>query len=413
MRRWKIAIAKDSSRPMLGLHGLHNAFRGLPGVEVAALFDRHEDNAKKVMEVIGAQRHYTDYPAMLDRERPDIVVLCSRHPFDHLPQIAAAAERGIHIYCEKPMTVSLEEADAIIALTEKHHIKLCMAHPARYSLAFRTMKAMIEAGEIGVPVRAHGRGKCDHRGGGEDLVVLGTHILDLMAFFLGAPEYVWADVTVNGRPVGPTDRSETVEPLGPLAGDEVFAYFRFPNCVSGTFDSRRGLFNPVHQVVHMGITAVGTAGALSMRFNDNVPVESRLRISRVAAPPEDHASYEDVELVETRVIPDAAALDYAVAGLCDIPQKPLFMESNRFAAWDLMQAIVEDRLPESNQYHARIAQEMIHGIYAAHLAGMRTRLPLPCRKHPLECLGQLDAVHPLAGTFDAQRIIGANGRGEP
>lgn len=384
MKHWKICIAKDSSKPMLGLHGLHNAFRGLPGVEIAALFDRNENNAGKVMRVIGAQRHYVDYLDMLDRERPDIAVLCSRHPFDHLPQIVAAAERGIHIYCEKPMTVSLEEADAIVALTEKQRIKLCMAHPARYSLPFRTMKAMLAAGDIGVPMRVLGRGKCDHRGGGEDLVVLGTHILDLMTFFFGAPEYVWADITADGRPIGPTDRSETVEPLGPLAGDEVVAYFRFPHRVSGTFESRKGLLDPARKVVHMGITVVGAEGALSMRFNDNIPVESRLRISRIAAPPEDHAHYENVELVETRTIPGAEPLDYAVGGQADIPKKPLFMESNRFAAWDLMQAITEDRLPESNLHNARLAQEMIYGIYAAHLSGKRTRFPLACRNHPLE-----------------------------
>ena len=81
----------------------------------------------------------------------DIVVLCSRHPGDHFDQISKSARRGIHIYCEKPLTVSLEEADAIARLTEKHRIKLCMAHPARYNLAFRTMKAMIAAGAIGTP----------------------------------------------------------------------------------------------------------------------------------------------------------------------------------------------------------------------------------------------------------------------
>ncbi len=205
-----------------------------------------------------------------------------------------------------------------------------------------------------------------------------------MTFFFGEPAYVWADVTSDSRPISAADRDKTVEPLGPLAGDEVIAHFRFAHGVSGVFASRRGLFDPARKVVHMGITVVGTEGALSMRFNDNVPVESRLRISRIPAPPEDQAQYEDVTLVETRTIPRAEALSYDVDGVGDIPKKPLFMESNRFAALDLMQAIVENRLPESNPYNARLAQEMIHGVYAAHLAGMRMSFPLECRKHPLE-----------------------------
>ena len=42
------------------------------------------------------------------------------------------------------------------------------------------------------------------------------------------------------------------------------------------------------------------------------------------------------------------------------------------------------RPPVSNPQNARLAQEMIHGIYAAHLSGMRTTFPLASRKHPLE-----------------------------
>jgi predicted dehydrogenase len=200
MKKWKIGVVQDTSKPVLGFHGLHNAFRGLPGVEIVAHVDSNPDSIEKRM-AYGAKRHYLNYTDMLDCEKPDIVVLCSRHPCDHFEQIKAAAERSIHIYCEKPMTVNLEEADQIVELAEKHHIKICMAHPARYSLPFRTMKAMVEAGEIGTPMMIYGKGKCDHRGGGEDLIVLGTHILDLQTFFFGAPEYVFADVTTEGRPV--------------------------------------------------------------------------------------------------------------------------------------------------------------------------------------------------------------------
>lgn len=364
---------------------MHNAFRGLPGVEVVAHVDSNPEKIKERM-AYGAKRHYRSYMEMLDKEKPDIVVLCSRHPNDHFEQIKIATERGIHIYCEKPLTVNLEEADSIVELVERHHVKICMAHPARYSLAFRTMKAMVEAGEIGTPMRIYGRGKCDHRGGGEDLVVLGTHILDLQTFFFGKPDYVFADVTVNGKPVVKTDRSKTVEPLGPLAGDEIFAYFRFPNDVCGTFESRQGLFNrESSSFVYMGITVTGTRGSLSMRFNDCVPYEPGLRISRIPAPPEDHTCYEKVELKETREIPGAEPLD---PELCEkfqwVPTKPLFLESNRFAAWDLMCSIEEDRLPFSNVYTARTVVEMICGIYASHLAGSVMRFPLTDRKNPLD-----------------------------
>jgi predicted dehydrogenase len=384
MRRWKVGIVQDTSIPSLGFHGLHNGFRGLPGVELAAHVDSNTENLAERM-AYGPKKHYRSCLEMMDREKPDIVILCSRHPCEHLEQIKAAAERGIHLYCEKPMTADLEEADQVVALAEKHRIKICMAHPARYALAFRTMKTMVAAGEIGAPLRIYGRGKCDHRGGGEDLVVLGTHILDLQNYFFGAPEYVMADVTTGGKPIVRTDRIRTAEPLGPLAGNEVFAYFRFPGDVCGTFESRHDLFQRQDNIVHMGITVAGTKGALSLRFNDNVPeIESKLRISRFPAPPEDFTRYEEVQLTETRNIPGAEPLDYSVGGkLYGIPRKALFMESNRYAAWDLMQAIEQERLPESNQYNARLTHEMIHGIYASHLSGRRVAFPLADRRHPL------------------------------
>lgn len=377
----RIAVLKDTSKPMLGLHGLHTAFRGLPDVDVVAHVDSNPENIQRKMSYTGAKHHYTDYLEMLDKEHPDIVILCSRHPYDHFSQIKAAAERGIHIYCEKPMTVSLEEADLIIELAERHHIKICMAHPARYALAFRTMNDMIKAGEIGTPMTTCGKGKCDHRGGGEDLIVLGTHILDLQTFFFGAPEYVFADVTTAGRPIVKTDRNKTVEPIGPVAGDEIFAYFRFPGDVRGVFESRKGLYDYEHGVSNMGISVTGTAGTLTMLFDDRG--DRQLRISRSPSQPDGMEHFEDVPLTESRVIPGAKPLDYTLRGQPDIP-KSFFLEANRFAAWDLLQAIEEDRLPVSNQYNARLAQEMIYGIYASQLAGGIVRFPLSDRRNPLK-----------------------------
>lgn len=384
MKTWKIGIVKDTSKPMLGLHGLHVAFRGLPNVQVVAHVDSNTQNIKQKMAATQAQRHYTSLSQMLDQEHLDIVVLCSRHPDDHLPQIKMAAQQGVHLYCEKPMTRSLDEADQIIELAKKHRIKIGMAHPTRYALAFRTMKEMIHAGKIGTPLTAYGRGKCDHRGGGEDLIVLGTHILDLQTFIFGDPESVWADVTTKGKPIDQTSRIKTVEPLGPVAGDSIFACFNFANDMRCIFESRRNLLHAPSGHIHMGLTVVGTKGTLSLRFNDSFDATHTLRISRTPSPPEDHAQYEEVPLNETRVIPDAQPLDDSLSGKPDIPREPFFLQANRFAAWDLMQAIKEDRMPISNLHNARLALEMIYGIYASQLTGHRIEFPLTHSIHPLK-----------------------------
>lgn len=366
---------------MLGLHALHTAFRGIPNVEVLGHVDSNPENIEAKMRYTQARRHYLSLDDMLQAEALDIVVLCSRHPYDHLAQIQAAAEAGCHVYCEKPLTANLIEADRIVQLAQNNKILVSVAHPARHALNFRTMKRMIDAGDIGTPLSIHGRGKCDHRGGGEDLIVLGTHILDIQTFLFGEPEWVYAEVGQDGRPIQRGDRTDTVEPIGPAAGDEVFATFRFPGNVRGSFESKRGLFDPARGVTHMGVTVVGTEGALSLRFVD--PGERKLRLSRYPGPVEDAGRFEDVPLVEDRVIPGAAPLDYSLCGQPDIPATGYFLEANRFAVWDLMCAIEEGRQPVSNVYNARLAQEMICGIYASHLQRARVTFPLADRAHPL------------------------------
>ena len=383
-RLWKVAIVKDTSRPMLGLHGLHAACLGLPDVEAVALVDANPADLPHKLAACGARRHYAGCSEMLAREHPDIVVLCSRHPADHIPLIKAAAAHGCHVYCEKPMTADLREADAIVELARTSGIRIAVAHPARHALAFLTLKRLVAEGAIGTPLTVHGRGKCDHRGGGEDLIVLGTHILDLQAFLFGAPCRVWAEVRTEGRPIGRQDRNRTAEPVGPTAGDDCYACFSFAHGVRGIFESRRGLPGVAEGVVQMGVTVAGTHGALDLRFNDAATPACPLRITRRPGPPGPFADFEDVPLAETRTIPGAQPLDLTLCGTPDIPWAPFFMEANRFALWDLIQAIKDNRPPACNATHARTALEMIYGIYASSLAGRAIDLPLADRTHPLE-----------------------------
>lgn len=381
MRHWKIAIIKDSSKPMLGLHGLHTAFRGLPNVEVVALVDSNTDNLERKMAQVQARAHYATCQAMLAQEAPDIVVITSRHPSDHLEQIRMLAQRGCHIYCEKPVSDSLAEVDEIIRIVEASGIKFAMAHPARHDIAFRTMKHMIDAGAIGRPLSVVGRGKCDHRGGGEDLLVLGTHILDLQTYFFGAPESVMADIRMEGRLAKRSDTVKTVEPIRPVIGDDIFAVFQLKNGVRSSFETRRGLYQPKQPAPHMGIRVMGTEGVLSLRFDDagNQP----LLLSRQGCYPEDHPEFEAVALQEDRVIPGAEPLDRSLSGSPDVPHAPWFLAANRFAVWDLMRAIETDGEAIATLADARTVAEMIEGIYTAHLERRTLTFPLTNQAHPL------------------------------
>jgi predicted dehydrogenase len=166
-----------------------------------------------------------------------------------------------------------------------------------------------------------------------------------------------------------------------VIGDDIFANFQLKHGVRSTFETRKGLYQPGQSVPHMGIRVMGTEGVLSLRFDDagNQP----LLISRHRCYPENNPDFEEVALHEDRVIPGAEPLDTSLSGSPNVPHAPWFLAANRFAVWDLMQAIETGREPVATLEDARVAVEMIYGIYAAHLERRSFTFPLMNRAHPL------------------------------
>lgn len=368
-------LVLDTAQPMYGLHGIHAAFRDFSNVEITAIADSGDDIARRnaAMSHSRATRHYTHFEEMFDQEKPDFAILCSRHPSKHLAPIRAAAARGIHLFCEKPLAETPEAAREIEHLVKTNGIACCAVHAGRYDATFLEMKRLLESGAIGKPLTAIGRGKCDHRGGGEDLIVLGTHILDLMVFFFGDPLSVMADIQTDGRPATAAELHEPTEPVGLVAGDNLLAIYNFPNGVRGTFESRKGLagLGKAGDTL-MGLAIVGTEGTLTLRFNDYQ--RSGLKISRCSVAPDDDAAYEVIPVVDERIIPDTPPADLSLCGQQDIPRAPMFVTAVRFAAWDFLQAIDQDRQPISNSSNARTVSEMIAAAYTSHFEARQVAL---------------------------------------
>ncbi|MDR0336532.1 MAG: Gfo/Idh/MocA family oxidoreductase [Planctomycetaceae bacterium] len=381
-KQWKIAVVQDTSQKNLGGHGLETAFRGLPHVEMTALVDSNEKDIAKRIETIQAKRHYKTLAEMYEKEKPDIVVLTSRHPQSHLSDIRYAAEKGSHIYCEKPLAASLEDTDEILKITKQYNTKITIGHPRRYDLGYQTMKKLIENGKIGVPLTMQGWAKNDHRGGGEDMLVLGTHIFDLFVFLFGNPLSVSAEVFVEGKPFDNQPLTKTVEPIGPTAGDEIFAAFRFNNGVHGIFESRRNLYRK--NDYRMGISVIGSTGMLSYHFSDAHRTQQPLRFNNTPCAPAGTFFAENIPLKEERVIPNAVPLLEAFGGKeNNISLGLIFATARRFAVWDLMQAIQENRQPLCNTYDAQTVMEMIYGVYASQVKRTTITFPLKERTHPL------------------------------
>jgi predicted dehydrogenase len=375
-RRWRVAVIDHERKKARGGHGIHEAFLGLPGVEICAVADPDEESRVSLLQDTGAAAMYADWRKLLDAERPDVVCLCSRLPTQHPDVVIGAAQAGCHIYCEKPFATSLDHADRMIAAADAAGVKLAVAHLGRYWKSFQTARDMIRRGDLGRPLMAYCRGKEDDRGGGEDMIVLGTHLFDICRFLFGDPAWVFGHVSQNGRDMVRTDAREPTEPVGTVAGDEIAAVFGFPGNIHAHFESRRGMFSG--RQWHFGITIVGSEARLAFRYGEGDRV---LRICRSPAPFEEPGEFEPAEETPLPDIPGAAPLppDKTGSGIW-----AYYAQCNRRAAWDLLCAAAEGREPLSSGRDAGWTLEMIHGVYASHLAKHRLPLPLADRRHPLE-----------------------------
>ena len=118
------------------------------GAECVAICDINEEQARLVASQYGIAKAYTDIGEMLDRERPDIVDICTP-PKTHAPIAIQCLEGGANALIEKPMATSLEECDQIIAAAEKNNRKICMAHSDLFYPSILKARKLIAEGAIG------------------------------------------------------------------------------------------------------------------------------------------------------------------------------------------------------------------------------------------------------------------------
>lgn len=345
-------------------HGIDTVWAEVPQTEVVAVADEHEAGRRDAQSRTKAATAYADYREMLAKERLQIVAIGPRWIDQHRDMAIAAAERGCHMYMEKPFVPTLAQADEVIRACEMRHIKLALAHQTHYSPTAILARKLIEEGQIGDVLELRGRGKEDQRGGGEDLWVLGSHILDLMRFFAGDAVDCYATVTAGGKPVGSSDVAEGNEGLGLLAGDTVHARYTFGKGVIGTFDTVRGKGgNPSR----FALQIYGSKGILEIGTGYPAPVW--LLKDPGWSPGRGKANWQPVS---------SAGIDQT-----EPIKKGGLNAGNVAAVNDLLEAIEHDRQPACSMYDGRGVVEMIAGVFASHCAGKAVKLPLVDRGNPL------------------------------
>ncbi len=150
-------------------------------------------------------------------EHPDVEAICICTPSgQHAQQTMKAAKAGKHILVEKPMALSVTDADAMIQVCDENNVRLGVVLQRRTEPLFQSMKAAVDAGDLGeltlaavtMPYlrsqnyydQAAWRGTWTQDGGGV-LMNQGIHLLDLLLWWLGDPVRVSADAATLRRDI--------------------------------------------------------------------------------------------------------------------------------------------------------------------------------------------------------------------
>lgn len=337
----------------------------------------------------GVERTYADYREMMAREQLDLVSICTQAP-QHAPVTIEAVDVGVKgILCEKPIALTLAEADAMLDACARRGARLAINHQTRMIPDTFAVERLLRAGAIG-DLRAARMIDKGGRPAGNSLMELLTHVFDLLRIYAGDPSWVAAHLSVGEGP----QRLATLEDIvysqtawpsdrdcGLVLGDRCSATFGFGprhgmdgsgghGGITATLDS---FFQPLRSASSGGawqpnLELLGTDGVL---FLGGTSGHVHVHLHRGPwAPP---GRLERIESPAREIAPGP----YAERG-AQAPHHTAMVE-------ELVAAIQEGREHRSSGADGRWALEMIMGVYESHRrGGARVALPLADRGHPLQ-----------------------------
>ena len=313
---------------------------------------------------------YTDYHRMLRYEDLDLVVISTQAP-QHHPITLAAAQHGIHIFCEKPMALSLQEADEMVEACEEAGIRFSINHQKRASNYNNYVKQLLSSKEIGKLVLIHAYDK-GGRTAGNAMMEMGTHLFDWVRCFAG--DVNWASAHLNtgmdeavvedikhSQGVNARDRD-----VGLVVGERAFCSFGF---INGLHADCHFLAQPQANDKAYRLELICTQGRIVLCRS--VATVMFIHRGEFMTPVENH-QWERVQLSE----------EDRIAG-----QHLSTTEINQVLQARIINSLLEPKDPDlppiSSGRDGRASLEMIHGAWESHRLGQRAPFPLKDRSHPL------------------------------
>ncbi len=144
MRKIKTAVLGTGFMGRVHTEGI----RRLGNVEVAAIAGSSDEKAKKFAAEVGVERSTGDYRTLLKDKEIEAVHICTPNAL-HFPMAKAALEAGKHVLCEKPLAISVAEAEEMVRLARAKNLANCTFYNLRYYPMVQHLRRMCEAGELG------------------------------------------------------------------------------------------------------------------------------------------------------------------------------------------------------------------------------------------------------------------------
>lgn len=177
----------------------YEAIRRLPNTEVVAIVETDSKRAKAFASEFGIKHYFTDYDDLFNLEDLDVVHICTPNSL-HYSMSKKALENKVHVFCEKPLSLSSEESAHLVELARNTDSFHAVNLNYRSNAMVREMKARVESNDIGDLLLVHGQYFQDWLmydtdydwhflpemvGPSRTVADIGTHIFDLVQFVSG------------------------------------------------------------------------------------------------------------------------------------------------------------------------------------------------------------------------------------
>jgi len=167
--------------------------------ELISVYDINTHTNKELANELGVRP--ADSEKDLISDDADVVYIATPACL-HYQQVLACAKAGKNVLCEKPLGMTNEEAEKMVAVCEQTGVKLGAAFMMRFSAQHRAARKLIQDGKLGKPIYARAQLSCwyppvegawrqnPEMGGGGSLIDMGGHCIDLLEMFFGTVKKV-------------------------------------------------------------------------------------------------------------------------------------------------------------------------------------------------------------------------------